>query len=116
MMAMACECFVMPATAPARRDDLVADAGYCSYPHAWLASRDGESRLAVRRSPSKRCATLDVSRRLRMDGKPLPIPPNDLYRLGTQSGRGGGAGAHARVFRIAPPVLAFKLRSRTPAA
>jgi hypothetical protein len=49
-----------------------------------------------------------------MDEKPLPIPPNDLYRLGTQSGR--GAGAHAPVFRIAPPVLAFKLRSRTPAA
>ena len=45
-----------------------------------------------------------------MDGKPLPIPPND------QSGRGGGAGAHALVFRIAPPVLALKLRSRTPAA
>jgi len=52
-----------------------------------------------------------------MDGKPLPIPPNDLYRrLGTQSGRGGGAGAYALVFRIAPPVLALKLRSRTPAA
>ena len=51
-----------------------------------------------------------------MDGKPLPIPPNDLYRLGTQSGRGGGAGAHALVFRIAPPVLALKLRSRAPAA
>ena len=45
-----------------------------------------------------------------MDGKPLPIPPND------QSGRGGGAGAHALVFRIALLVPAFKLWSRAPAA
>ena len=35
-------------------------------------------------SPSKLCATLDLSRRLRMDGNPLPVSSNDLYaRLGT---------------------------------
>src|SRR4051794_25230530 len=36
--------------------------------------------------PSKLCATLDLARRLRMDGKPLPISPTDLYaRTGTGS-------------------------------
>src|SRR5690349_12720475 len=34
--------------------------------------------------PSKRCATLDVRGDCAMDGKPLPISPDDLYdRLGT---------------------------------
>src|SRR5262249_31225290 len=46
----------------------------------------GKRRLPVRRTPSKLCATLARSRRLRMDGtKTSPsISPRDLYeRLGT---------------------------------
>ena len=46
----------------------------------------GKRRLPVRRFPSKLCAALDSSRRLRMDGKPLSISPNDLHSfLGTEA-------------------------------
>src|SRR5215472_1764517 len=44
----------------------------------------GKRRLPVRRAPSKLCATLARSRRLRMDGTRSSISPRDLYdRLGT---------------------------------
>ena len=37
-------------------------------------------------SPSKRCATLDVSRRLRMDGPPSPFISNSRLRLPSRNG------------------------------
>src|SRR5258707_11766668 len=51
-----------------------------------LKTGTGKCRLPVRRSPSKLCATLDSSRRLRMDDRKHSISPNDLYsRLGSEA-------------------------------
>src|SRR3981189_1064508 len=48
----------------------------------------GKCRLPVRRSPSKLCASLDSSRRLRMDDRKHSISPPALYtRRGPETGR-----------------------------
>ena len=70
--------------APGRRGGLtllrISERG-CSF------QLTGERSLPVRRSlPSKHCATLDLSRRLRMNGSQLTVSLPDLYtRLGTAS-------------------------------
>lgn len=62
-----------------------APAGACAERNASL--NFGSTGIAVSPSdgpPSKHCATLDESRRLRMDGSPQSITPHDLYaRLAT---------------------------------
>src|SRR5882724_1928702 len=46
--------------------------------HQNYKSRAGKSRLPIRRFPSKLCATLDFSRRLRMVGNQPPSSSDDL--------------------------------------